>query len=73
MGDPKPYHFDKERFKHFGDKIIYRQIDSLDDMIEEYMAKGLRNLVRHYKCPHEQKLEVREEYQTNYCFTVLMK
>ena len=42
MGRRQPYHFDKERFKHFGDKIIYRQIDSFYDMIEKYMAKGLK-------------------------------
>ncbi len=69
MGDPKPYHFDKERFKHFGDKIIYRQIDSLDDMIEEYMAKGLKTWSDTTNV-HMNKSWVREEYQTNYCFTV---
>ena len=68
MGDTKPYHFDKERFKHFGDKIIYRQIDSLDDMIEEYQAKGLKTWADSSNV-HHHKSWLREEHQRNYCFT----
>lgn len=68
MGDPKPFFFDKERFKKFKDKIIYVQIPSLDEAMAEHpeitqkSAAGGNARVHHGWA--------REEFQINYFYKV---
>lgn len=51
-GDYKGYNFDKQRFMKYSDKIIYKSIKSIDDIIEEnphlvdHMLKGQHELAQ---------------------------
>jgi hypothetical protein len=34
-GDPKPFNFDKERFRKYSSKLTYETIDTVDELLEE--------------------------------------